>query len=234
MLVQGLHYLASDTQLMQTGAPDSAIVTTLLSHIMLTTLTALLLPWLFFLQSERKLTLKSQRDGMTNLSNRSHFLALVEQYWTRHPHKPLVIMMIDIDHFKIVNDQFGHMVGDKVIKGVADILNKGLRSHDILGRVGGEEFAVLIANEKTNVAREIGLRLLTLIENGMLKMDELEINLTISIGLEEVVPEKHQILSSFSAADKALYDSKHNGRNRLSIGDVEHETMGSPAAKSIV
>jgi predicted signal transduction protein with EAL and GGDEF domain len=137
MLVQGVHYLASDTRLMQMGSPDSAIVATLLSHIMLTTLTALLLPWLSFLQTERKLTLKSQQDGMTNLSNRCHFFALVEQYWIRHPHKPLVIMMIDIDHLKTVNDQFGHMVGDKVIKGVADILSTGLRSHDILGRVGG-------------------------------------------------------------------------------------------------
>ncbi|MFT4994526.1 MAG: PleD family two-component response regulator [Paraglaciecola sp.] len=65
----------------------------------------------------------------------------------------------------------------------------------------------------------------------MLIMDELEINLTISIGLVKVIPEKHQIPSAFFAADKALYSSKHSGRNRLTIGDVENEKMDSPVAK---
>lgn len=188
-----------------------------LSHILLTTLTALLLPWLAFLKLERKLILKSQRDGLTKLANREHFFASVKRHWANPSHNSAIIMMIDIDHFKAVNDNYGHIAGDKVIKRVASTLAKALRSHDLIGRVGGEEFAVLITNESLKTAEIIAVRLLEQTENTRLSIDGSIIQVTISIGIVEALPNKHTVLESFSAADKALYASKHNGRNMHTV-----------------
>lgn len=220
MLIQSGLYAFGEPQTIQTGLPDSTVFT-LLSHIMLTTLTALLLPWLSFLKLERKLTLKSQRDGLTNLANRSHFFTSVERRWAWHPHKAVVIMMIDIDHFKAINDQFGHLVGDKVIKSVANILSKGLRSHDLIGRIGGEEFAVFIFNETLEIAEEIAHRLRKHVEKAMMNIDQHQINLTVSIGMVEAIPDEHEILRAFNAADNALYESKGAGRNTVTIGNIK-------------
>jgi diguanylate cyclase (GGDEF)-like protein len=208
------------TQWQGVGENDSSNITiiVLLSHMMLTTLTALLLPWLAFLKLERKLILKSQRDGLTKLANREHFFTSVERHWAKYKHKPVMIMMIDIDHFKTVNDNHGHIVGDRVIKKVASTLSKSLRSHDLLGRIGGEEFAVLIANESLDTAKQIAERLLKQIENASFSIDGQTVNVTVSIGMMEATPSQHAMLEAFSIADKALYTSKHEGRNMLTIG----------------
>jgi diguanylate cyclase (GGDEF)-like protein len=129
-------------------------------------------------------------------------------------------MMIDIDHFKAVNDNCGHIVGDRVIKRIASTLSKALRSHDLLGRVGGEEFAVLIANESLETAEQIALRLLKEVENTRLSIDDKTVKVTISIGMVEAVPSRHEVLTSFTAADNALYASKHNGRNMHTVADL--------------
>lgn len=220
ILTHAVLMLLGDNQLTQMGLPDSTVFI-LLSHIMLTTLTALLLPWLSFLKLERILTLKSQRDGLTNLANRSHFYASVERHWARYPSESVVIMMIDIDHFKAVNDKFGHSIGDKVIKDVSNVLSKELRSHNLIGRIGGEEFAVLIQNENITIGKEIGQRLLKQVETSMAFIDSRKINLTISIGMTEARPEHHELLSAFKVADNALYESKRLGRNILTVANID-------------
>lgn len=143
MAVQALLVMVNWQQLNIHGLSESSVYT-LLSHILLTTLTALLLPWLSFLKLERKLTLKSQRDGLTRLANREHFFNQLDRYWQQHPSVPAVFMMIDIDFFKGVNDTYGHAIGDRAIASVAKFLSKQLRSNDIIGRIGGEGYAALL------------------------------------------------------------------------------------------
>lgn len=219
MLIQALFYYLTKDQLHINNMPETTIYT-LLSHLLLTTFTALLLPWLSFLKLERRLTLKSQRDGLTMLSNREYFFNQVEQVWANNNKTPIVVMMIDIDHFKSVNDQHGHGTGDIVLKGVASILSKGLRASDLLGRIGGEEFAAVLSRIDMATAQKVGDRLRQQISEQMYLVGDKKIQLTVSIGVVIAVPGQHTSMKAFKAADDALYQSKNSGRNILTIGTL--------------
>ncbi|MDP5036670.1 MAG: GGDEF domain-containing protein [Alishewanella sp.] len=224
-----LHALTMFTQVMlilwqwqsldMNGLPESSVYT-LLSHILLTTFTALLLPWLCFLKLERKLTLKSQRDGLTKLANREHFFNLVERYWQQQRPLPAVLMMIDIDFFKKINDKFGHAVGDSAIKAVAQLLSKQLRCNDIIGRIGGEEYAALLIDLDEATALKISQRLCEQVEKQLQFVADAKVELTISIGLVCVDTSQHDYVSALKAADEALYSSKRAGRNTVTLGAV--------------
>lgn len=203
-----------------TGLPETSIYT-LLSHILLTTLTALLLPWLCFLKLERKLTLKSQRDGLTKLYNREYFFCKVERYWQKSASLPTTIMMIDIDLFKNVNDNFGHAVGDCSIKSVAQVLSKQLRNYDIIGRIGGEEYAALLVDIDQQTAFKIGHRLCNQVATQLRFIGEDEVGITISIGMVQLQPANCSYDAAFKAADLALYASKKSGRNMVTIGSIK-------------
>ncbi|MCC5451041.1 GGDEF domain-containing protein [Rheinheimera sp. UJ51] len=224
-----LHALTMFTQIMMilwqwqsldmNGLPESSVYT-LLSHILLTTFTALLLPWLCFLKLERKLTLKSQRDGLTKLANREHFFNQVERYWQQQRPLPAVLMMIDIDFFKKINDKFGHAVGDSAIKAVAQLLSKQLRCNDIIGRIGGEEYAALLIDLDEATALKISQRLCEQVEKQLQFVADAKVELTISIGLVHVDTSQHDYVSALKAADEALYSSKRAGRNTVTLGAV--------------
>ncbi|WP_052749130.1 GGDEF domain-containing protein [Arsukibacterium ikkense] len=217
MFVQAALVIVNWQQLNHHGLPETSVYT-LLSHILLTTFTALLLPWLSFLKLERKLTLKSQRDGLTRLANREHFFNQVERYWQLHPSVPAVLMMIDIDFFKSVNDTFGHAVGDRAIAAVAKLLSKQLRSNDIIGRIGGEEYAALLIDLDEQTALRISQRLCQQVAEQLTYIDDAKVELTISIGLVHVVPSQHSHTAVFKIADEALYASKQAGRNTVTLG----------------
>ncbi|MDP4534771.1 diguanylate cyclase [Alkalimonas collagenimarina] len=219
MFVQAALVLFHWQQLNIHGLPESSIYT-LLSHILLTTLTALLLPWLSFLKLERKLTLKSQRDGLTRLANREHFFNQLEYYWQQHPYTPAVFMMIDIDFFKKVNDTFGHAVGDRAIASVAKLLSKQLRSNDIIGRIGGEEFAALLIDIDEHTALQVSQRLCQQVAKQLKSIEDAQVELTISIGMVHVIPSYHDHVTAFKQADEALYASKQAGRNTVTLGKL--------------
>ncbi len=193
---------------------------TFLSHIVLTTLTALLLPWLCFLKLERKLTLKSQRDGLTKLANREYFFSQVKRYWKRHSRLPTGLMMIDIDLFKVVNDNFGHAVGDRAIQKVASIISRQLRSHDIIGRIGGEEYAALLVDIEKETAFKTAQRLCDQVAKELYFIGKDKVALTISIGIVHLQPAEHDYATAYKAADDALYVSKKSGRNTVTLGKV--------------
>lgn len=199
--------------------PAANTIYTLLSHILLSTLTALLLPWLSFLKLERKLTLRTQRDGLTNLANRSYFIHQVDKRWAERKDIPAILMMIDIDHFKAINDKFGHAMGDLALAKVAKALSNGLRCHDLVARIGGEEFAVLLDVAEIELAKKIGERLRHQVEQEMATLADKQLDLTISIGIIQALPDEQSALAAFKAADDALYTSKNNGRNTLSVGN---------------
>lgn len=195
----------------------SSTVYVLLSHIILTTLTALILPWLSFLQLERKLTLKSQRDGLTKIANREHFLNQAELIWNKESQHKVVLMMIDIDHFKKINDEFGHAAGDLALKETVRVLSKQLRSSDLLGRVGGEEFAVALPRTDEITAQHVAKRLLKEVEKNQIAFDKQNISITISIGMVTVTPKLESFDNAYKSADSALYSSKSTGRNKVSV-----------------
>ena len=163
-------------------------------------------------------------DALTGLNNRRQFEArLKEQYAiANRQDSPLCAIMTDIDFFKKFNDNYGHSVGDVVLKSTANIVKSVLREYDIPSRYGGEEFCILLPNTSINEAQIVAERLRVAVENSKLdvkseKTQQNEhISVTISVGLAQLdvrdMPE-----DLYMKADKALYDAKENGRNRVVV-----------------
>jgi len=143
------------------------------------------------------------RDRLTDVATRDYFFDQMEA----NPNRYGVSLMIDIDHFKAINDTFGHLVGDKVIRGVADALRRAVRDEDIVCRFGGEEFIVFLADHRTERGFEVAERIRTSIETEVLKVQETEISVTVSIGgsLKEAVTD---INDAIKLADDALYQAR--------------------------
>jgi diguanylate cyclase (GGDEF)-like protein len=157
-------------------------------------------------------------DALTGLANRRQCLALVESELARHRRngRPAVLVILDIDHFKSINDRFGHATGDEVLKAVAAALKGSLRNIDMVFRYGGEEFLVLLSNTSREAAQIIGERL-RLAVLGLQYLEEgRALEISISLGCATLLPgESSESLQR--RADNALYVSKREGRNRLSM-----------------
>jgi len=124
-------------------------------------------------------------------------------------------LMVDIDHFKRVNDTYGHAAGDVVIKQVAVAVKKNLRSTDIAGRYGGEEFAVLLVDTSADQALFFAERLRKNVEAMQIEFNQQLLNVTVSIGLGDFQADLQQYRDWIERADKALYQSKAGGRNQV-------------------
>ena len=163
------------------------------------------------------------RDGLTHVLNRQAFTDLLSAefaYALRH-RAPLSVLMIDIDHFKVVNDTHGHPAGDHVLIGVARTLSGALRTEDILARYGGEEFVVLLRETYLDAAKLCAERCRRVIEAAEFLYADARIHVTISIGialLKETGPVTAEALVKL--ADDRLYEAKSQGRNRVSVQTV--------------
>lgn len=168
---------------------------------------------------EDELKHKVNHDFLTGLNSRDWFMsqALTELNRATRSNSPLSLLMLDIDFFKKVNDTYGHQVGDIVLKSVANIAKSTLRDFDICGRLGGEEFAVLLPEANQDQAREVAERLRLAIANTQIALPTggLPISITISIGVSSVMSKHDNIDVLISKADKALYEAKNTGRNRV-------------------
>lgn len=169
----------------------------------------------------RSLADAANYDGLTKALSRRTFMLRAERLITKL-HKaqhPFCVIMLDVDDFKQVNDLYGHAVGDKVLTEVAATLQQGLRHEDLLGRLGGEEFGLVLAGISADVARSVADRLRTSIEDAVFT-DELgrPFFVTISMGVEmhQVGQPVHNMEVLLSKADRALYSAKHEGKNRVS------------------
>jgi diguanylate cyclase (GGDEF)-like protein len=153
-------------------------------------------------------------DELTGLSNRRHFLELSSQEFkrARRQNTPLTVCILDVDYFKLVNDNFGHAVGDTALRAVAAACRESLREMDILGRFGGEEFTITLPETDANTAQEVAERLRIRIEE--LRLDVEGLRLSATIGLAERTGEEH-IEQLLTRADLALYEGKRAGRNRV-------------------
>jgi diguanylate cyclase (GGDEF)-like protein len=156
-------------------------------------------------------------DEMTGICNRRHFLTLAETEWRRfqEEREPLALLILDVDLFKSINDRFGHNVGDAVIKSVARICQDEKRAADILARIGGEEFVLLLPATRRDDAIGFAEKLRQRVEAEPFAADGESMILTISIGVAEAEADMAGIGDLMKCADQALYDAKRGGRNRV-------------------
>jgi diguanylate cyclase len=170
-------------------------------------------------KANEELAILSKTDGLTQLYNRSHWEeCLLAEYkrWTRSQHSSSLVM-IDIDHFKKVNDNYGHVVGDQVIRHVAGLIQHHARETDVCGRFGGEEFAILLPDTSLNNAYVFAERLRKEVCESVVLYNEVEVRYTISVGIAEVDERMNNHEAWVESADAALYASKEGGRNKTSM-----------------
>jgi diguanylate cyclase (GGDEF)-like protein/PAS domain S-box-containing protein len=166
---------------------------------------------------EEELKVMATTDSLTGLSNRRHFLdlaaAAMENY--RRNCRPLALLMLDIDRFKRINDSYGHVTGDQVLVALADTLRETLRSADLCGRYGGEEFVCLLPETTEIEARLVAERLRRAMADRRIAAADGELRFTVSIGLAEATPGDSTIETLLQRADVAMYEAKAAGRNRI-------------------
>jgi diguanylate cyclase (GGDEF)-like protein len=192
-----------------------------------TTLACLLLGLIVYRNKIHKQRLEKlvTLDELTGLFNRRHTMILLEQQIklaSRH-NKGLCLAMLDLDWFKQINDSYGHLVGDKVLKEFAHIFRKGLRESDVIGRIGGEEFLIILTHSNSESAYEVIVNLCNKLRNIGSTIGEPKILLTVSVGLVEC-KSTDSAENLISLADRALYRAKNNGRNQIVLANrVEAE-----------
>jgi len=181
--------------------------------------------WLLQDISERKqrevaLVTLATTDALTGLPNRRSFIASLEEALkqNRSHAERCVLLMLDIDHFKSINDSYGHPVGDVVLQHVAQLIRHKLRQNDTAGRLGGEEFAILLQNIEQSDAVALANRLRESLAQTPAITTAGKINVTISIGLAVLCPE--DTVRNLSHADEALYIAKNAGRNRVCVWEA--------------
>ncbi|HOP63544.1 MAG TPA: diguanylate cyclase [Spirochaetota bacterium] len=157
-------------------------------------------------------------DRMTGLFIHHYFQERLAEEIKRaeRTENPLTLLMADLDHFKEVNDRYGHPQGDIILKGTANIIHQNIRSFDIPSRYGGEEFAIILADTDIEAAEHIAARLRKRVEEATYLIDNDEVRITISIGIAQF--DSHKDMTSkdlIKRADTALYSAKSQGRNRV-------------------
>ncbi|MBV7317393.1 sensor domain-containing diguanylate cyclase [Shewanella sp. NIFS-20-20] len=167
-------------------------------------------------QLEIKLRKLSETDGLTGLFNRRYMLACLGQQLLRLGDKERfsALVLVDIDHFKRINDNFGHPVGDLVIKQVAHGIGLQLRDGDVAARIGGEEFAILLTRTRLEEALAVAERIRHAIATQEVHAANERVNMTISLGVTQLVA-LDTVSSMMARADKALYHAKTCGRNQI-------------------
>lgn len=158
-------------------------------------------------------------DALTELYNRRHFIELVDKEIARaHRHgRPLVMCIIDVDLFKPVNDQYGHIAGDGVLRQLAAVVRSFVRGEDIAARIGGEEFAVLLPESDIAAARAFAERLREAVADSVFMLAGEPQRITVSIGIAAMDPARAERSALMQAADGALYRAKDEGRNRVCV-----------------
>ena len=169
--------------------------------------------------ANKQLKSLSRTDALTKLNNRGYWeTCLIQEYnRTRRTKQPCTLLIFDIDHFKKVNDTYGHQAGDEVIRNVASILTASIRATDIAGRYGGEEFVVLLIDTISENANIFSERLRKKIESITVHHEQHEIKFTISLGMADMSTPMKDHKHWLECADSALYEAKGSGRNRSII-----------------
>lgn len=182
-------------------------------------------------EMEAELFRQASTDALTGISNRRYFHNQAEQEVRRARRfaRDMAVMMIDIDHFKKINDTYGHAAGDAVIQSVVKRSLESLRQSDSIGRIGGEEFAVLLPETSMAAARDVAERLRLHIQEKPIIAGLHAIPSTVSIGIAQLSAHDGDIDHLLNRADAALYAAKNNGRNRVELAMTPEKTEEAPA-----
>ncbi|MCH8252737.1 MAG: diguanylate cyclase [Planctomycetes bacterium] len=183
----------------------------------------------------RKLEYMATTDELTGLINRRAAMARLDQHWARSTRtgESLACIIIDIDHFKKVNDSYGHSVGDRALKGVASVLRSNARTEDSVCRIGGEEFLVLCPGTYAEDAAAAAERLRAAVQSNVIYVQSGELRVTVSMGVAERALDMANAEEMLAVADSALYTAKREGRNRVcvagrkSAGPPEEDESGA-------
>ena len=169
---------------------------------------------------EKKLIEMNTRDELTGAFNRRYLSTVINYEFERsiRYNRPSCLIMIDLDFFKKINDNYGHQAGDFVLKTVAQIFNSTIRNIDILTRYGGEEFCCLLPETSIENAILVAERLRKRIEDYEFNFDNKVIKITMSCGVTEVTESIPDVDTLIKNADEALYKAKANGRNQVAKG----------------
>ena len=166
---------------------------------------------------EQELLELATKDSLTGVNNRHHFMELARDELKRYRrHKrPMAMMMLDLDHFKNVNDSHGHHVGDKVLVAFSRVCQSVIRETDYLGRLGGEEFGVLLVDSSLEDSCAVAERIRKTVEETDIPVDGLTLNITVSVGLTMLTRDDQRFKVILQRADRALYQAKNAGRNQV-------------------
>ena len=169
--------------------------------------------------ANQKLRVLSETDPLTGLYNRGFWEARLKEEFARFSRSqaPSSLIMLDIDFFKKINDQYGHLAGDVVLKNISLILTEATRATDFVGRYGGEEFGILLTDTRASQAKVVINRIQERIRATLVDADGHKIRYSISLGLTEIHPMFQSHEQWIKLADEALYQSKENGRNRMTM-----------------
>ena len=165
----------------------------------------------------KKLKELATRDSLTGILNRGSFFETAQHLLilSQRQKSPASFLLVDLDNFKRVNDTYGHFVGDKVLIHFTQTIQKSLRKSDLIGRVGGEEFAIFLPDTGNDDAFQLAEKLRKIISHSALEVDGKTVAYTVSLGVESSKPKDHSIDELFKRADLKLYGAKDKGRDRV-------------------
>ncbi|SEM17133.1 diguanylate cyclase (GGDEF) domain-containing protein [Halomonas daqiaonensis] len=180
---------------------------------------------------EAQLRLLAERDELTGLDSRSHFMKRAQALLLRSQHDtaPFSLFMIDVDHFKSINDTWGHIHGDRVLTSIAETCKRSLRPQDVIGRFGGEEFIVALPETHLKDAKMVAERLQRKVTELPVMEDMPDHRLTVTIGIAGVLDEETDLATLIKQADQALYVGKHDGRNRVVVSQKVGDEISARA-----
>lgn len=168
-------------------------------------------------QFQKTLYMSATRDSLTGIYNKKYFFEELGRNVNHHQRMqlPLSLILFDIDHFKNVNDTYGHPAGDAVLKTVARVVGSAIRKENTFCRYGGEEFVIILANTNLEKALVLAERIRDLVANAPANHEDLNIKVTVSLGVAELNAAANNAQDLIAATDKQLYLAKKQGRNRV-------------------
>ncbi|MEG3753136.1 GGDEF domain-containing protein [Psychromonas arctica] len=174
-----------------------------------------------FQEANSQLKYLSHTDSLTQLNNQGHWRNLCENEFinSKNSANPTSMIIFDIDHFKKVNDTYGHPFGDEVLKGIAEAVRQKSKKQDVIGRVGGEEFALLLLDTNLKQAKLVAERLREAIEAIHFEYQNQQVKVTASFGVAQITDNIPNFESWIERADLGLYIAKNNGRNQVGVSD---------------
>ena len=160
---------------------------------------------------------QATRDSLTGILNRGSFFETAQQLLdlSKRQNSTATFVLMDLDNFKLINDTYGHFIGDKVLIHFTQTIQALLRKSDLIGRVGGEEFAIFLPDTDTDAAFELANKIREAVSHSTIELDGISVTYTVSLGIDSSMQTDHKIDDIFKRADLKLYDAKGKGRNRV-------------------